>query len=580
MSDRRTLERLTVNLTAAGKVRTDTLEGEEYLVVPCVMLAEGVHHGSHGPGYYPPDEMKKTAKAWNHMPIVVYHPEDGRSARDKVTLDTRGIGRLLNTRYDDKLKTEAWINKRRVKEVDERILTMLEAGQKVEVSTGLYLKKEKKKGEWNGEKYTFVARNHEPDHLAVLPDQIGAFSVKDGGGLLANERFKGDREFTDRERKRLVKNGYALPDGSFPVETEEDLKAGLKALKTATDKPAVRRHLIKRARELALTNALPKKWGVVGLAARPHTPLAFLPESLVQSFTRSVQNYLKSVGGELVGNDMSFSDITSRLCEALAATYGEKGKYWRGYVEQVYDDYVVFRKGYDDPSYWKVGYTLKDGVVSLTGDPVAVVRTTEYKAVGNATPAASPPTKETSMAFDKTTHVNSLIGNGWDEKDRKWLEAQDDEVLKKIQPAKTPESVPANNAAAKTPITMNDLPAELQQQVQEGLAYKKQRKDQLVEIITANKDNSLTKEYLANLDLPVLEGMARLAAPKPGDNYDGSSPFIPGTAPPYLGAIGAVPTHTPIQNAAPRPKAKGKPLGVPGREVPEASANGTAAAAK
>lgn len=31
-----------------------------------------------------------------------------------------------------------------------------------------------------------VARNHRPDHLAILPDQVGACSLADGAGLIRN----------------------------------------------------------------------------------------------------------------------------------------------------------------------------------------------------------------------------------------------------------------------------------------------------------------------------------------------------------------------------------------------------------
>ncbi len=198
-------QRLTFNLV--GGVRRETLEGRRHVVVPAAILAEGVISGSCGPIFYPEDEISKSASLWNHKPIVVYHPDkDGVpvSACDPVILNTRGIGRLLNVKYaDNKLRAECWMEEDRLKSIDNRILTDLEAGKQVEVSTGLELDFEDSKGEWNKTEYKGIARNHRPDHLAALPDRTGAYSVKMGGGMLTVNRAR-EPESTQQVAQRSM----------------------------------------------------------------------------------------------------------------------------------------------------------------------------------------------------------------------------------------------------------------------------------------------------------------------------------------------------------------------------------------
>lgn len=189
VADNRTsYQSITVNLTP--KIRHDKMNGEEYWVVPMVMLTEGVHAGSNGPLYYSPDELGKTPVVWNHKPIVVYHPEaNGQaiSACDVDVINTRGVGVIMGTKFEGgKLKGEAWLRPNRLKEVDERIYKAIENGTPMEVSTGLFTDNDDEEGEWNGEKYKAIARNFRPDHLAILPDQKGACSLADGAGLLRN----------------------------------------------------------------------------------------------------------------------------------------------------------------------------------------------------------------------------------------------------------------------------------------------------------------------------------------------------------------------------------------------------------
>lgn len=175
-------------------IRNDEMAGRSYVVVPMVMMVEGVHAGSNGPLFYPAEELGKTPEVWNMKPVVVYHPtKNGTpvSACSPDILSKYQIGVIMNTQFDQKnrLTAEAWLDIERVKEVDERVLEAMQSKppKVMELSTGLYTDNEEKEGEWNGEKYNAIARNYRPDHLAVLPDKVGACSVKDGAGFIRNQ---------------------------------------------------------------------------------------------------------------------------------------------------------------------------------------------------------------------------------------------------------------------------------------------------------------------------------------------------------------------------------------------------------
>jgi len=182
----KSLQLITVNLT--GSTRHDQLDGKDYLVAPMVMIVEGVLNGTSGPLLYPADELSKTPAVWNMKPVVVYHPsKNGRgvSACDPDIIKNRGVGIIMNAQFDDgKLKAEAWIDINKAGQVDDRIVEAIEKNEVMELSTGLYTDNEKAEGEFDGKPYEGIARNLRPDHLALLPDQTGACSIKDGAGFL------------------------------------------------------------------------------------------------------------------------------------------------------------------------------------------------------------------------------------------------------------------------------------------------------------------------------------------------------------------------------------------------------------
>ncbi len=205
------LEHLTLNLTANKKlIRKDSMEGRDYTVVPMVMMKEGVLNGSLGPLFYPADEISKLPIIWNHKPVVVYHPQingSGVSACSPDVLTAQKIGVIMNTHYDEAsktLKAEAWIEESRCKKVDKRVWNAIEKESMMELSTGLFTENEPVENGKHGDKpYSYIARNYKPDHLAVLPDQVGACSVKDGAGFVRNELWA---------ENRMVNNSVSFDD--------------------------------------------------------------------------------------------------------------------------------------------------------------------------------------------------------------------------------------------------------------------------------------------------------------------------------------------------------------------------------
>lgn len=184
-------------------IRREVHQNRKHIVVPVVMMVEGVHNGSAGPIFHPISELGKFPEAWNGIPVTVNHPTDGQgpvSANSPPVIDAQTIGRVYNTRVEGtKLKAEAWIDEEKVKQVCPEILEYIEKKKPLDVSVGVFTEEEQVEGEWNGEVYRAIARNHRPDHLAFLPGGVGACSWADGCGVRAYEKEGGQLN-----RKELV----------------------------------------------------------------------------------------------------------------------------------------------------------------------------------------------------------------------------------------------------------------------------------------------------------------------------------------------------------------------------------------
>lgn len=67
-------------------------------------------------------------------------------------------------------------------------------------------------------------------------------------------------KFTAAQRKQLAKEGKAMPDGSYPIRNVTDLRNAIMDFGRGGSDPAVKRHIIKRARALGALDAIPDSW--------------------------------------------------------------------------------------------------------------------------------------------------------------------------------------------------------------------------------------------------------------------------------------------------------------------------------
>lgn len=173
-------------------IRTTMHQGRKHIVVPVVMMVEGVHNGSHGPLLHTITELGKYPDVWNGIPVCIGHPSDGNlniSANSPDVIDNEIVGRVYNTHVDGpKLKAEAWLDEQRMNEKAPQALGYIRENRPLDVSIGVFTDDEAAEGQWNGETYTAVARNHRPDHLALLPGGVGACSWADGCGVRVNAK--------------------------------------------------------------------------------------------------------------------------------------------------------------------------------------------------------------------------------------------------------------------------------------------------------------------------------------------------------------------------------------------------------
>lgn len=465
------IQRITANLVGA-QTRKQMLDGKEYLVVPTVMLTEGVHTGSQGPLYYSKDQLGRNPSTWNHKPVVLYHPVDGISACTPDVISAQGVGMMLNSSYDGRLKTESWLDEPKLRKLDSRVLDAINRGETVEVSTGLWNDLDEKPGVWNGETYKGSVINIQPDHLALLPDQKGACSREDGAGLLRNA--SGDLSLDD---------------------AREQIRSLLKA--KITD-PMYYVYVVDVFRTYAIYESAGKVFKIGYTVKDNKVKLSNDEPEEVCKVTSYITANEAIIGGT---NKMVFSLPYANQADMLSTNNGQA-------TSQTTTETPMATAPAQN-TIQTPAQIAADATVPPVVDPnnVAVTRKSAIDtmiAQGVAVEAERPELTQMAEGDFKAVHNHAM------------KKAQ----IKNVQqylPLPVTNQQPAA-VGVEGWLTASGAPPEIAELVRNSLARDEEEKTGLIQVIVANRNNKFNPEWLKQQKVVMLRGLAAIAGPTPTSN--------------------------------------------------------------
>lgn len=130
-----------------------------------------------------------------------------------------------------------------------------------------------------------MAKAATPSDLAAIllpqPSRVVALLYPDEAARQAAEVLGlAKRDWSADERKEAADKGEAMPDGSYPIKTKDDLEKAVEAYGRAKDKPEVKAHIVARAKALDATDMLPADWDGSTKKADKAVPIAALQKGM------------------------------------------------------------------------------------------------------------------------------------------------------------------------------------------------------------------------------------------------------------------------------------------------------------
>ena len=450
------------------EIRYEELEGTRYMVVPVVMMREGVHSGSGGAVYYPPDVFGNLPQTWNGVPVMVDHPlnTDGTPSLfgNSPSFTSQVVGRIYNAAFNPQttvLSADAWINEERIQEISPAAYNAIIAKRPLNVSTGSLSGVTNEPGQWKNESFEKSLKGWIPDHLALLPVGRGACNWEDGCGVgILNEESK--LEDTNVEITK------------FPFDKEQK---------------TIYYQVYVNAGYKVLVNMIASKLDAMDSAERIH----FLEDVYQDYFVYRVggrnipsQYFKRSYEYSETNNTLEFTGIPEQVSKKI--------------------DYVA------------VSNTDKGGQEQVSKE--CKCSETKVLALIEASDTFTSEDKETLMTFseEKIDSLTTLANSAKENKTKGGEDKTTSTETKEITLEEATEVVAKN---MKPDQMLKMLPTDVQESIQIGLDSHKEKHATLVNELK-DVQSEFTEEELKTMKVPHLERLAKaIGSAKPTLNYSG-----------------------------------------------------------
>ncbi|MGT5005378.1 DUF2213 domain-containing protein [Escherichia coli] len=204
----------------ASNISTTTINGQEHYVIRgAVPIVDDIVMNG---GLYPAEEINNSYLTMERKLMPLGHPMvNGKyvSANDPQAVNDYYAGAWAQnvSKANDKVVMDVYVNKavadtkpdgkRLIQRLDDMITG--NNADPIHVSTGLLLNKEQKAGESKQKKHSWIARNMQFDHIAILLDEPGAGTPEEGVGMFVNA----DGQEGEVENASLIDAANSLKDG-------------------------------------------------------------------------------------------------------------------------------------------------------------------------------------------------------------------------------------------------------------------------------------------------------------------------------------------------------------------------------
>lgn len=228
-------EILRVNATSKvplGAIKRVMHNGREHLVIPSFTLPDNVVMNG---GLYPADEIAKSYMSLKGTPAPIGHPVvNGKAVKatspEAINAHYCGAWNHVVERDEStsRIYIEKWVDVEFASQSEQgqRLLAAVEAGTPLHTSTGLYCRRDLNTNGAAG--YSWIARDMQFDHDAILFDEPGAATPEDGVGLMVNSaELVVNARLPELELNQALENSYG--------QKKEALAAALKEVYGSND---------------------------------------------------------------------------------------------------------------------------------------------------------------------------------------------------------------------------------------------------------------------------------------------------------------------------------------------------------
>jgi hypothetical protein len=218
--------KIAINTQTSGKFRRERINNRDHIVTSMIaIVGDSIMNGL----LYPDDEVASSFEQLNQLPAPNGHPSVNGiniSAFHPLAVNANNIGAFVAnpTKSDKYVINELWVDESIANQSEDgkELISRIETGKQVGVSTGLRMQKIETPGDLNGITYNAIGKDFKFDHVAILlnekPAGAETYLLNEDGSLARDEEIflvnqVDTNEFSVRSTKEQL---FELLNAEFP----------------------------------------------------------------------------------------------------------------------------------------------------------------------------------------------------------------------------------------------------------------------------------------------------------------------------------------------------------------------------
>lgn len=217
------------------------------------------------------------------------------------------------------------------------------------------------------------------------------------------------RDVSSKERERLAGRGAAMPDGSYPIASIQDLRNAIQSFGRAKNPSEVKAHIIRRAKALGASSELPESWKKENISKEGEVTTGNMGAGIknpTQGYPKSKKKKEMTMKKSVAQKPATVKALQKVLSDTVVLSFSAQRAHWNVQGIDFSEFHELFGEIYDE-TYGAVD-PLAENIRKVGGFPLTLSEMEDTASFEDASDTTNARSLASDLYMKNTEYVDVL----------------------------------------------------------------------------------------------------------------------------------------------------------------------------